>query len=422
MKRNSRRIIFTACVVSFLLFIPYIVLYSLGYRVNIASLSIVATGGIYVHALPENANVTIDGAIQDTTGLFSNAFFVQNLVPGPHTVSIAKDGYFDYQKTLPVAENQVTKLEHVVLFKKTPAFSILQDDINLVAGSPDGTLIISAATTTKNVILSIYNTTTADPKLLTLAIANATTGKAIWSADSKNVVLVISGNYYLVNATAATPKATLLPYLENTSHISFDSQNSSVIFYVKNKNLYSDAVDLNQAMPLFSNALAYVKNGSNIMWLSGDGFLNSFDTIVKSSQKVTAAPLGMKNNSSYKLLKVSANGDKTLLYGNHELLYFLNTATAGELKIIPLQTTASNIAQADWVNDDYIIFTAGDTIMISEAHPIGNVNIIALPSTISPADGSAIAVTSPDIYFSSATKKLYLLAGKILLVSERLLP
>jgi len=121
-------------------------------------------------------------------------------------------------------------------------------------------------------------------------------------------------------------------------------------------------------------------------------------------------------------MKVSPNGDKTLLYGNHELLYFLNTATAGELKIIPLQTTASNIAQADWVNDDYIIFTAGDTIMISEAHPIGNVNIIALPSTISPADGSAIAVTSPDIYFSSATKKLYLLAGKILLVSERLLP
>ena len=53
--------------------------------------------------------------------------FVQNLLPAAHTVLIKKDGYFDYQKTLVVQENEVTKLEHVVLFKKSPAFEILPD-------------------------------------------------------------------------------------------------------------------------------------------------------------------------------------------------------------------------------------------------------------------------------------------------------
>src|SRR2546422_234816 len=108
MKRKTRLIILLICVVLFLVIAPYIVLYSLGYRVDFAHYKITATGGIYVRVYPTGANVTIDNATKETTSYFYSSVFVQNLTPGIHQVSVAKEGYYDYAKSLTVAENEVT--------------------------------------------------------------------------------------------------------------------------------------------------------------------------------------------------------------------------------------------------------------------------------------------------------------------------
>src|SRR3989344_4374364 len=110
MTRKKRFIIVLACVILFFIVTPYIIFYSLGYRIDFANMKIFATGGIYVRAFPSGADVTIDSKIKDSTGLFSNSVFVQNLFPGQHTVIIQKGNYYDYQKTLTVNEKEVTKL------------------------------------------------------------------------------------------------------------------------------------------------------------------------------------------------------------------------------------------------------------------------------------------------------------------------
>src|SRR3989338_9925354 len=61
------------------------------------------------------------------TNIITNSAFMQNLLPKNHTVLIKKNGYFDYQKTLPVKEKEVTKLEHVLLIKKDIKFETLAD-------------------------------------------------------------------------------------------------------------------------------------------------------------------------------------------------------------------------------------------------------------------------------------------------------
>src|SRR3989344_217989 len=118
MSKQIRFIILLICAVLFFIITPYILLYSLGYRVDFENRKIVTTGGIYVRVLPQGADVIIDSKISNKTGLFSNSVFVQDLLPKQHMVLIKKDGYHEYQKNLEVKENEVTKLENVILFKK----------------------------------------------------------------------------------------------------------------------------------------------------------------------------------------------------------------------------------------------------------------------------------------------------------------
>src|SRR6185295_5837720 len=127
MKQKTRLTLLLICVVLFLVFTPYIILYSLGYRVDFTHLKIVATGGIYVKAEPSNANIVIDDNPISSKGFFADYVFTQNLLPGPHSVAINKEGYASYQKTLPVVEKEVTKLEHVLLFKNAIPFQAMPE-------------------------------------------------------------------------------------------------------------------------------------------------------------------------------------------------------------------------------------------------------------------------------------------------------
>ena len=127
MTKRTRLIILLICVTLFLIIAPYLVLYSLGYRVDFSNQKIVATGGIYIKTEPTGVNITIDQTIKETTGYFYNSVFIQNLTPTIHTVDIKKEGYVDYQKSLVVEEKAVTKLENVILFKKDIAFTALLD-------------------------------------------------------------------------------------------------------------------------------------------------------------------------------------------------------------------------------------------------------------------------------------------------------
>src|SRR3989344_1914082 len=127
MTKQTRSIILAVCAVLFFIITPYILLYSLGYRIDVKNFTIVGTGGIYVKALPQGADIAIDSKLHTTTGFLTPSAFEQNLLPGPHTIFITKNGYYDYQKTLDIKENQVTKLEHIALIKKNIVFDVIKD-------------------------------------------------------------------------------------------------------------------------------------------------------------------------------------------------------------------------------------------------------------------------------------------------------
>ena len=128
MTKKTRLTILLVCVACFFVIAPILVLYSMGYRFDFEKMKITATGGIYVRTFPAAGQITIDYKISEKPGMFSNSIFVQSLLPKDHTISIKKSGYYDYFKTLPVQEKQVTKLEDVLLIKKNIQFDVITDN------------------------------------------------------------------------------------------------------------------------------------------------------------------------------------------------------------------------------------------------------------------------------------------------------
>ena len=110
MSKRVRFIILLICVALFLSITPVIIGYSLGYRIDFEQKRIVATGGIYLRVWPSPADVYVDLKLKEKTSLITNSIFTQNLLPKNHLISVKKEWYFDYQKTLPVKESKVTKL------------------------------------------------------------------------------------------------------------------------------------------------------------------------------------------------------------------------------------------------------------------------------------------------------------------------
>ncbi len=331
-----------------------------------------ATGGIYIKALPQGTDIIIDSTIKNKTGLFFNSVFVQDLLPKKHSVLIKKDGYYDYKKNLEVKGNEVTKLENVILFKKSIIFEIVTDKTQ----SP------------------------------------------------------------------------------------FEQQNNHNTFTIINNNLYYSEIqgnsNLNQAQkkaPILNNITAYGISNSNIIWLGLDGFLYSSNSNGQNTEKLSQIKLEIGGKSSYQLipanqkiflkennklllfnqdtksfqefyttikdLKISPDGQKILYFNDHEILFSLLDANADK---IFLNRFSEQINDCYWLNNDYVIFSLENKIIISEIDVRDGINTVNLPQKIYLNNGENMTIDKPKIFLDQQDKKLYILTQDHLLVSEKLIP
>jgi len=377
MTKKTRLTILLVCVACFLVIAPILVLYSMGYRFDFEKMKMTETGGIYVRTFPAAGQIIIDSKISEKPGLFANSIFVQSLLPNNHTVLIEKTGYYDYSKILPVQEKEVTKIENVFLFKKNIQFAIITDK----------------------------------------------------SQSPFNV----------------TEK-----------------------FIIKKNNLYYSSAPENSALtalrkstPILKNVVAFAMQGNNIIWLGTGGLLYKSDStnFLATPIKITLTAIKISKTSSYKII---INRQNIFLIANGQLL-FLNAKTneldifstsANGAEISPdgqniiyytdaniyfspilnapaqpniLYKSPTKITSCLWLNNYYIIFTAGlpgqgDKIIISETDYRDNINTVTLPQIIVISPTEKIDIKKPQIFFNQQEGKLYILTGSTLLLSEKITP
>lgn len=94
-------------------------LYAKGYRIDIPNGSFEQTGVLSVNSVPKRASITFDGVEKGRTPKT-----ISGITPGMHTVTLTKDGYFDWTMEVQVDAETLVPIE-TVLFLKKPVISTI---------------------------------------------------------------------------------------------------------------------------------------------------------------------------------------------------------------------------------------------------------------------------------------------------------
>lgn len=366
MTQKNRLIILTICAALFLFFTPMIVFYSLGYRYDFKKNKTVATGGIYVKAMPLGSEITVDQDSAQKTGIFTTYVFVQNLLPSIHSVSIKKDGYFDYQKNLMVKENEVTKLEHITLFKKDIAFTALAKD----ATSPFETIAKPASYTLKN--SNLYQAKDQVPMV-----------KNVLAFNDKNSLLYLAGDGFLYRAN-------------------YNGENSQAIN---------------------TEPLKITKKNTYEIWVFGDyTFVRENNSLLMlDSQSKTFKPFG----SDILAMNIAPDNQKMAYWTQNTIsIYYReqNNDSYDHVQNTPLPALPEAITNVFWINNDYLLAVGANHLFIIEIDARQNVNIITLGDIISPTTPKPVDLSKASVIFNDSDKKIYLKTDTETIASERLIP
>jgi hypothetical protein len=132
MPQKYRQLLFYTFMLGFLISAPLILLYTAGYRYHPSLGKIVKTGVVSVTTIPKNATVIIDGEKQNQ----KTPATIDNVHATEHSIRAEKEGYFPWEKTLPVASNQTTFAEDIVLFADIETKLLQTIDISELFVSP----------------------------------------------------------------------------------------------------------------------------------------------------------------------------------------------------------------------------------------------------------------------------------------------
>jgi hypothetical protein len=130
---RTRRIIALTFIVAFLITAPILILYTAGYRYSFKKQKVSLTGTLVLESTPKNATVHLNG----TAELFHTPARLTNLFPNEYHITVDKDGYFSWQKTLPVTTQTTTFAENIVLFKKSTPDQITDQPFTDVVVAPN---------------------------------------------------------------------------------------------------------------------------------------------------------------------------------------------------------------------------------------------------------------------------------------------
>lgn len=155
---KTRKRTFLFFVFIFLASLPFLYLYAVGYRFDLAKpTTLVSTGGMYVAVERVGAEIYIDGELVRETRTFKKAFYAQSLDVGTHRVHVQKEGYHTWVKELPVSKKLVTEAEAFNL-PLVPQVRVISPWLTATGTAVVSTPLLSASTTNSFIATSTTKT------------------------------------------------------------------------------------------------------------------------------------------------------------------------------------------------------------------------------------------------------------------------
>lgn len=190
MNKKLRYLILLICFLVFLGLAPFLVFYVRGVKYDVNAPNNKTTGIIAIESEPSGAIVWLNGTSTESTPAS-----LRFLAAGDYDVRVHKDGYFDWQKKLPVFDSKVTwanpNPNKLVLIKSDPQTKNLASGATLFAELSNGTIAYATESSVVLISGSDYATTEslAVKKPITNIFPNPTSGNALLTDATKTYLL-----------------------------------------------------------------------------------------------------------------------------------------------------------------------------------------------------------------------------------------
>lgn len=438
MQKRMRKILLIVCLALFLLTAPGLIFYSQGYRIDWGAKKITQTGGLFLKIFPKQVDIYLDSKFRKKTDFFFGSALIENLLPKKYKVLVQKEGFHNWEKVLEIKEKLVTTAENIVLFSQNPNFTILSKEVENFWFSPDGKKIVLKETGWSLKIYDLEREVKSHLIQKEDIHPEADLLDLMFFPEAKQISLEVSMKGQLKTYILETDRMppTLTEKEEEPSlpeNIITKKEFNGEIYYLDNlghlfrtdKNFESKTKLTEISFPVLPETEYNLEKFSDFIFLQERNVFYLFNWNSKSFEKFFEPIKGFL---------LSPDSKKLVYYSDYEIWIFLlkdeqkqSLKRAGEKFF--LIRLSEKIGEVFWLNSNYLVFTVGNKIKISEIDERDRINIVDFAEFSSSAKnygGSAETFgegrENPEIFFNQTYKKLYILSNGNLYSSEKLLP
>ncbi|OGF30924.1 hypothetical protein A2533_03370 [Candidatus Falkowbacteria bacterium RIFOXYD2_FULL_35_9] len=242
MNIHSRRFLAGFFILIFIIIAPLLILYTAGYRYSIKKQRLTSAGSLVIETEPRDATVYLSNHDKS----YKTPARINDLTSNDYQITITKDGYYNWNKTLKIESQQTTFAENIILFSKASATPILQNiSGNIYPDHQHQNIIFTQDST-----LKIYNIET--NKILTIKQLedNQIVQDINWSINNNYFLIQLHDNdiiqHIVANKNNPTNTITIENYLQDIKNpvVKFNRTNDDRLLILNQNNLYGAKINL----------------------------------------------------------------------------------------------------------------------------------------------------------------------------------
>ena len=403
MTYRIRKRLFIALTILFFATVPLIVLLTQGYRVDTENKRLVKTGGIDLDIKTANTSVFLNNELKKETNFLFKGIIFRNIIPGQYQIKLEKNNYATWEKTILVAEEQVTKFFDIKLFPKELHENLILKNIVYANISPNQKHTIAYGQNPKNNTTQIFlinlenlniNPILNPENLQDIRSINWNNESSLFSITSKNSAYIgavdslentKNWTNFLLNkkSTAFSLNSKIIPI--NTDSIFVLETNTDATTNVHYLNVNKNIAKLK----LVEKAIALDIVDDQIFYLDSGGILNQISPNDSSPLELTETAIVRPTTTNAKI-QIQKNSDSSLIINRGNLFLWQRGK--------PFEKIASNVENAIWGKEKILYWNSNDIYIYWLKELFG-------PPRRLPADTEHIRVASPVINADWASKE-----------------
>lgn len=281
MNNQTRKILFLSCFIVFIIACPALLAYSIGLNFDFNSRKIISTGSVYIKSIPENSDIYVNDVLYGA----KTPSYVNSLIEGDYNITIIKEGFSKWQKTLNVKSYQVTSAENILLLPQNPKITqLLTEESKWISLSPSGKKAVVLFKLEESSFLyfldlSINESAIVSRVDITNKLIYISAPSVKWSADERKIsafgaINNIQKGYLLFDISNPEPKFLAGAQTESQSY--WHQENSDIFTYLDGGKIYQLNISNGAMAEIANNVSDYIISGNKTFFIEKtSGLINS---------------------------------------------------------------------------------------------------------------------------------------------------